>query len=301
MQEYPEEAARHVAEFLAQHGLQSHERLAAERKAIAWAREVRSVVAESYAELTDAQLKEFAGSGMILYLLHRGLEHLEAAIVGFTTSSELSSEVLSRASLELSGSIEFILQGQPESRLLAYFENYLSGESKRFTYWQRAIDPESEDDNRIHTHHINPRREGVEAMSSFVTRLREEFVAAGVPVRPEQWPDVASRFEASKAAVGYRTFYARMSGQVHSDAEETIRAVMARVSEKASLVKRMAIESRSFSRLMLYFAVKSFLCANERYARYYSLDRAESVAKHGQSMIERELDAIVDDLENIRD
>jgi hypothetical protein len=40
----------------------------------------------------------------------------------------------------------------------------------------------------------------------------------------ESWPaSIEHRFKALNDALGYRTFYARMSAEVHGDAEETLR------------------------------------------------------------------------------
>jgi len=58
----------------------------------------------------------------------------------------------------------------------------------------------------------------------------------------------------------------------------------------------MAHESRSFSRLMLYSAVKAFLSAHTRYAQHHGLYPAQAAAERGQGIIQRELEAIAQDL-----
>jgi hypothetical protein len=84
--------------------------------------------------------------------------------------------------------------------------------------------------------------------------------------------------------------------QVHSDAEETLREVIARVSDSQTLSQRMARETRFFSRLMLYYAVKAFLSAHIRYAQHFGLYPAQAVAERGQRMIQRELQTIAREL-----
>jgi hypothetical protein len=292
-------ASEHLHSFVIQHNLRERESAAAELSAIAWARESHVVISQAYGDLLESELERLAASGIILHLLHRAEAHLEAAIVAFTSGSGTSSEALSRATVELSSSIQFILQGQPESRVLAYFEDYLAGERKRLSNWLRVIVHISDGARKIHTRAIELRKTGINEMASVVLMLEQSFVTAGVPLRKERWPDVASRFESIDDALGYRTFYGRMSGQVHSDAEETIRYFIARVSDNRDLLKRMEVETTLFSRMMLYFSVSSFMRASSTYARYARMGTAEEVIQHGTSIIDEELHAIAGALENV--
>jgi hypothetical protein len=137
-------------------------------------------------------------------------------------------------------------------------------------------------------------------MSALIGRLHEAFRKTGVPVRPEAWPHAVARLSTSSEAVSDRRYYARMSGKVRSDAQEALREVMAGLSgdsEHTTLMKRSALVRPLFSRLMVYCAVRSFIGASARYARHFGIGKAEWVAKQGRVVIEREVEAVVDELE----
>ena len=292
-------ASEHLHSFIEWHGLEEREWVAAELSAIAWARETQAVISHVYGDFPEDELLRLPASGLILHLLHRAQEHLDAAIVAFVTGSGTSSEALSRSTVELSSSIQFILEGQSESRLLAYLEDYVACERKRLQQWERVSEQTSEAVKNVHIMQIEHRRTGVEAMRSVVTVLEQSFLTAGVPIKKERWPDVASRFASIDDSLGYRTYYGRMSGQVHSDAEETIRYFVGRVSAQEGALERLAVETRLFSRLVLYLALHSFMRASSTYARYAGMEGAEQVIEHGSSLIKQELLAIARALENV--
>lgn len=294
--EYPQDASRHLAEFLTRHALHSADQIAAQRKAITWTREIHGVITEAYGQFTRAELQGFPASGIILQLLHRAADYLETAIVALTSRSEGSSDVLSRVSVELSNSIEFILQGQPESRLLAYVANDLRTHEQQLAEWEGALESVSEDFKTLQLQQIARRRKAVGAMSSLIGRLHEAFRKAGVPVRPEPWPPAAARLSNSEA-VSDPLYDARISGNIHSDAQEALREVIAGLSGDTTLMQRSAPVRPLFGRLMVYCAVRAFIDASARYARHYGIRKAEWIAKQGRVIIEREVEAVVDELE----
>jgi hypothetical protein len=59
----------------------------------------------------------------------------------------------------------------------------------------------------------------------------------------ESWPSsIESRFRALNDAIGYRTFYARMSAEVHWDAEETLRHFVGKLQDP-EIFETMALET----------------------------------------------------------
>lgn len=281
--------SEHYDAFLAQHSLRGSPAIEGERNVIHWSREAVAAVNGAYAQLPEPQFSRWPAVGLLLNLLRRVFEHLDAAIVSFTTASATSSEGLSRAAVELAVSIRYILAGQPETRVAAFLADYVNIEERRLRNWQQEVASLSEPERRVHNQEIERRRSGVVAMGDLVSHLRQEFIAHGASPVAEAWPNIGARFRAIGDAVSYRTFYARMSSQVHSDAEETIRCLVARVSGDAALAERMAIETIWFSRLGLYFAAQCFLSACEAYCRSYHMTEAITPLREGLNVIDDEL------------
>ena len=101
-------------------------------------------------------------------------------------------------------------------------------------------------------------------------------------------------------ALGHRSYFARMLRQVHADTHDAIGELLVEVIDAPeSEVHPISLQRKACSRLMLYFAVHSFLCASARYARHYGIGKAEWMAKQGRVVIGREIEAIGAQLETI--
>lgn len=204
--------SNHLDEFLERHSLRRSPTIDAEFKAIHWAASANVLVNQGYARLKDHDFAKWPAVGFVFNLLHRAFEHMDAAIVAITTGSSSSSEGISRMALESSVSILYILAGQPESRLVAYFKHYKNAEDKRLRNWGEDIQELSEVEKQEHEQAIALRKTGVEAISRFLAKLEDEFRHAGTPLAIEHWPDAFTRFKELGAAPAYRTVYSRMSG-----------------------------------------------------------------------------------------
>src|SRR5262249_11693741 len=89
--------------------------------------------------------------------------------------------------------------------------------------------------------------------------------------------------------VNYRTTYARLCAETHSDPEETLRYFAGKVFGDARLLERMAIETVAFSRFMLYYALSYFLRAAHRYAQVFGMEQATAELPKGLQQIEEEM------------
>jgi hypothetical protein len=290
------DSSSYFDDFVERHSLRSNSAIEAEFKGIHWASAANVLINQGYACCTEDDFWQKPAIGLILNLLHRAFEQVDAALVAFTTGSGAASEAVSRVTAELSISILYILGGQAESRLLAFFDNYTQQENKRLRNWMETAQTLPEGSKQEHIRAIEHRRTGVAAILDVMARLRNEFVRAGVPYAVETWPNVAARFEATGHASTYRTVYSRMSGQVHSDAEETIRYFIARGANNAELFERMALETVLFSRLLLYLAVSYFLEASAAYSKVYSMKNEFAFLGRGRVVVDEELEMIVRDL-----
>ena len=288
-------ARRHedyLAQFARRHNLRRRLLLDTQSKAIHWASAAKVLISHGYSQLTDTDLSREPAVGLLLNLLHRAFEHLEASIVALVTGSSASSEALSRVTMELSVTISYILAGPREARLVAFFQNYMDGEQKRLKNWAHSVEAMPVAERGVHEHAIEHRRVGVKEMEHVLELLKREIADSGSILDKHTWPNVADRFEALGEAVAYRTVYSRMSSQIHSDAEETIRCFVVRTCNNQELLGRMAQETIWFTKFLLYFAVKYYLDACLAFARVYGMNQELAKIEYGQSIIERELGTI---------
>ena len=290
------DTAVHFADFLQRHSLRSNSFMEAEIKAIHWTAAANVLVNQGYATLTGGEFSSQPAVGLLLNLLHRAFEHLDAALVAFVTGSAAASEGISRVTVELSVSILYILGGQRESRLLAFLEDYVNVEQKRIRNWSNGVQSLSEPEREEHIREIDRRGSGIVAMSDVLARLRIDVASAGVGLVKESWPNVAGRFAAIGDVVTYRTVYARMSSGVHSDAEETIRYFIGRICEDPDVLESMGLETIWFSKFLLYFAVNYFLRANSAYATCYGMSEAALQLNRGLVVIDEELRVIAENI-----
>jgi hypothetical protein len=292
MQSLPHTAEKHFLDFLERHALCGNPILESESQLIYWTSTANISVNEFYRQVKDDDLWRFPAAGFLVNLLHRNLEHAEAAIVAFTTGSGASSEGLSRVATELAVSILYILDSNPQGRLIAFFRHYLDGENKRLEKWAQAAQDFPEHGCREHLQAIEERRKHCLTIGGTLNRLQSEFASADSAFAEEPWPNVAARFKALDDVAGYRTLYARMSSQVHSDAEETIRYFIGKVSDDEKLMERMAVDTFWFSKLMLYLAIEYFLKASAKFCEVYGLHQETVLLEKGLAAIAAELELI---------
>jgi Family of unknown function (DUF5677) len=201
-------------------------------------------------------------SGLLLNMLHRNYELVAAAIVAFVTGSGASAEITARASVEASVNIAYILAGDRQARLKAYFEYYFDDVDRQVDKWRSETRDLPLDEIRIHEAALVRRQAAND-------KLRH-FTKGGLGTTEERWPNsIAARFRALNEGLTYRTFYARMSSESHADAEETLRYFFGRVQDDEKIFEAMALETVWMTRLYFYHAALWHLRASVAYAENY--------------------------------
>jgi hypothetical protein len=87
---------------------------------------------------------------------------------------------------------------------------------------------------------------------------------------------------------GYRTFYARMSSEVHADAEETLRYFIGTLGTPEQF-EAMALETVWTTRLYVHYAVSWFLRASIAYGLRFQMNDAVDLLKREYSAIDTEM------------
>lgn len=254
-----------VTLFAERRGLELTEVVRFEELLIRSMLEAHVSITDGYAELPDSAHEEGA-IAILLQMLHRNFEHVEAAIVSFVTGGGSSAEVVARASIELSTSIGYVLIGDRPARVGAWFAQHVSDVDAQIARWEASVATLAGADLAIHQAAIAQRKAGAAA-------LRHGLQLLGLP-DTEKWPrTVAERFAAMGDHVCYRTVYARMSSEAHGDAEATLLYVLAKVSPLPGAVEAIALESINTSRFYVWYAAHKYLRTCVGYAIAYGLPR----------------------------
>lgn len=270
-----------VADFVARHGLRQTSAVEAEYAAIAALDLAQKGIAAAYADLDDTALADPA-IGLLLQLLDRTFEHAEGAVVALVTGCGPAAEVAARAAVEAATTVRYILAGDRAARLGAYFLHYLDGADRQAARWEKETAGLPEAGLTLHAKAIARRREATSALRAIVTAL-------GLPAGAA-WPgNVEQRFREIGESLTYRTFYARMSGEVHGDAEETLRFLLGRLQDDPAVFKAMALETVHTTRFYCYFAAAQYLRACLAYADTYGLTAAHGVLTAEVTRIESQL------------
>jgi hypothetical protein len=269
-----------ISNFSERHNLTLTELVRREKIAIRSLSIANILVNEAYSHLDDFALTDPA-VGLLLNLLERNFEHAEASIVAFVSGSAPSAEIIARTSVESSVNIMYILAGDRAARLLGYFNHYFEDVERQVEKWRLETDQLSSDEAKVHQHRIERRLKANTIFRGFISSLDGSA---------ERWPpQIAQRFKVIGENMSYRTFYARMSSEVHADAEETLRYFVGKVADDSSVLEAMASESVWTSRFYIYYAVSLFLRASQAYSRSYALPAVEARLEKQLAKVEREL------------
>jgi hypothetical protein len=201
------DAAILAKEFGERHHLQPSDVVKYERLPIRTSSTANILVNAGYGRLTDDALLDPA-VGLLLNLLHRNFELIEAAIVAFVTGCGSAAEVVSRASIESSVNIAFIAAGEPKDRLRAYFDHYFERVDLQVKRWKDQLSALSDEAAELH-------RKSTERRQKTNNTLRSIIENSMGPAKT-LWPkSIEQRFKELGAPLDYRTVYARMSSEVH--------------------------------------------------------------------------------------
>ena len=283
------EPERLLRDFAERQALRLTERLRHEERAIYWSSKARLLYIAGIAALDEQVLAREMSVGLLLNMLERVFENVEASLVTFLAGLGTSSEVLSRAVMEGAINLLYILDAHKELRLLAFFYSYLTNVDKQVRNWLQAVAREQAPGQAHHLAAANRRSNANASLRSIVCKLIEEVGLTEAEVAKVPWPAIADRFKALNLEVNYRTIYARLCAETHSDPEETLRYFVGKVFGDARLLERMAIETVAFSRFMLYYALSYFLRAAYRYAQVFGMEQATAELPKGLQQIEEEM------------
>lgn len=283
------ESERLLRDFVKRRSLKETDALRNERLAIYWSSTANILLHQGIATFDDDLIASEPTFGLLLNMLDRTFEHVESAIVAFVAGLGTSSEVLSRAVLEASVNVLYILVANRNIRLHSYFLRYLDEVDRQVRNWRQITEALSPIAKTIHNAAADNRASANATLRALVTQAMSQINITLDAVKNEPWPKISERFQALGMDIPHRTAYVRLCSETHNDPEETLRYFLGRVSQDPGLLERMAIETVFFSRFMLYYAVSFFLQAARSYAEVFQLKDTAMKLSEGLSEIEQEM------------
>lgn len=272
---------RAVRDFIKDHNLIPDPLVKNEVVAVYWIRKTFVAVQEDLrSKAEELQSSEEMTWGILLNMLDRIFEYAEAAIVAFVSGSGSSSEVISRTAVDLSVNLQYILIRDRDTRLSTYFHSYVQKEQKEIRQWINATSLLSEEAKKIHHKAALEKQSAMNILANLIGQT-------GLPIiNDAKWPSVFDRFKDIGYEDSYRTVYAALSSQIHSDAEDTLNYLFGKASGDEALFSKMALETINFSRFLMYFAVVFYMRAAFAYARTFELVQAQEIISEGLKQVE---------------
>jgi hypothetical protein len=283
-----------VARFLEDHSIRHSPLVARAETPIRLVTTSLGLLEQCWANHADRLVPE-PTSGILLNLLHRNYEQVEGALVGLVTGCGPMAEVAARAAMELSATVLYILIGDKNRRVLAYFRAYVTQTRKEISKWRDAASAIADaGDRQVHLKAVEYRGQFVSALQNTIEDLHEQFGVARDEAT-ESWPGaVLSRFEAIGQVTSYRTFYTRLSSSVHGDAEETLRYLIGKASGDEAILRQMGAETVEFCRYVVFESAAMYMLATSAYAYAFHCHSEADRLRKGMAEIRDQMELFAD-------
>jgi hypothetical protein len=193
-------------------------------------------------------------------LLERCAEHVEGALCCIATGCFAGAEVLARTAVEAAVTCRYVYADETPLRLASYFQDFVITNEKQCNGWEKSVMSMNDSEKEAQLIAIDKRRQMLNALKPLIEKFCSEALgfcdATGIP----RWPSrIESRFEEIGELRFYKSTYARLSGQVHPDAENVIAYFLTRMCPDAAAVRKMELETGSFTLLYVFIAVEHYI------------------------------------------
>lgn len=268
---------RAIREFCQRHNLASASPLQPDLQAIA----LVSHGLESFSDALGLATRdksiavEEPAWALVRAMILRGFAHADAGFICLAAGSVATAEVVSRAVLECTINVLFILQRDRVARLYDYLAAYVSQERAELAKWESMLGGMPPAEAAAHRTEIDRKREAVDHQEA----IAQEFAhGAGISSPAQPWPKIGERFRAVGCELDHRVLYAAMCSQAHNDAEDlfntfVLGAIRHLHPEQVAreFEQRQAAENAFFARLLLYRSLEYLFKCIERYGDSYGV------------------------------
>jgi len=266
-----------IDDFVRRHDIVKTQMVQRESLSIYWTVRTKLEVDAELGIRGDELTKTESLWALLLSMLDRTFEYLEGSIVAYVTGSTGASEVISRTVVESAVNLAYILVDEEGgNRLTRYFSQYFETELEEIERWLKLSEDMTGEAKSVHRSSALNKRVAINWLREHIDAALSQIGLPTTEQTSSKWPTVAKRFEALGLEVAYRTTYAALCSQTHSDAEDLLNYFVFKSIGNQDLLNKAALETVNFSRLMLYFAVQYYLIAAGCYSMRFGL--ADSLA-----------------------
>ena len=235
--------------------------------------------------------------GLLRSMLDRTFDYVEGSIVAYVTGSTASSEIISRTAIESAINLLFILvDDRRGNRLTQYLAYYFENEQREIDKWVKATSNLTGEAQKAHQLATTEKRERISKLQEITDSSLLQVSLPTTKTLVTKWPNISERFNLLGREVDYRTIYAALCSQTHSDAEDLLNYFFATASGNQQLIDKAAVNTVNFSHFMLYYAVEYYVMVAGSYAIRFELTKALEALNSRQRVISQTLEEIAKEL-----
>ena len=239
--------------------------------------------------------------GITSELRDRVHTYTNASFANYIMGQHLAGEVLSRTTAESSLGLKYILSQDHTDGFASFIKNYINKENERIRKWKNTAILLNGIEKETHLEMANIRQATIDAIDN-----KEIWNNFEIDITKEtlNWPNIFELFKQTGSELDYRTIYAMMCAQVHSDAGDIINRILARVLEQMTeskiYIENNLLEEKTFSLFMIQFGIRYFLDGLIQYSKVFLLSNSEKVLRKYKSTIDLQLKNTALELDKIR-
>ncbi len=239
--------------------------------------------------------------GIASELRDRVHTYTSASYANYVMGNYLSGEVLSRTATESSIGLKYIMSQPETSGFASFIKTYIDKENERIRKWKNTASTLTGEQKDSHLMMANIRQEAIDNINK--NEIWQNF---NINIEGEiaSWPNIFGLFKETGSEVDYRTIYAMMCSQVHSDAGDVINRVLARIVEILTNNKKYGetniLEERTFSLFMIQFGIRYFLDGLIAYTKRFELLNSKMKLIVMKEQVNDQLQSIAIRLDNIK-
>ena len=213
--------------------------------------------------------------GFSWQLLERCAEHVEGALCCLATDCSAGAEALARTAVEAAVTCRYVYADESPLRLASYFQDFIITNEKQCNGWEKSVMSMSDSEKQAQLIGIGKRRQMLNALKPLIETFSSEALRCCRATEIPPWPSrIELRFEAIGELPFYKSTYARLSSQVHPDAENVIAYFLTIMCPNPEAATKMALEVGSFTLLYVFIAVEHYMKAQIAFSRAYGLTNA---------------------------
>jgi hypothetical protein len=211
--------------------------------------------------------------GLLQRMYERAVRHAGACLVLLTNQRYAAAEALCRTLVESSVNLYYCSVGDSIGTILSYFKDHIQTERKQNRAWREEVSKPalSEQEKAVHFEHID-HKDGV--LASYERALQVIFQQIGYQhsVGSDVWPSIFDRFKAIGKEIDYRTVYAALCSQAHSDPEDLLNEFMQRMSAVPGAAEAQRAENENFSVFIVLTSLALLIESSAMYLAKYTPD-----------------------------